>query len=258
MFSTDQMERYSRQILLREVGGVGQKRLLDACVLVLGAGAMGSLALLYLAGAGVGSIRLVDDGVVDGARLALEPLHDAAHIGHAKALSARDGLLARYPDISIEAVVEQATPEQIGSLMDGVDLLLDCVGTPLSRRLAAAAGWGCNAAVWSGGVSGDVGWVVGTNGAAAAPCLNCHESALGAAFKEAGQAEIDWAARAVLSPMVPGQVGSMLAMEALRRLLGLGGETGQVGGVLFRAGAVDFRPIEARKRPGCPICSEAP
>ncbi len=253
MFTSGQMERYSRQILLREVGGVGQKRLLDARLLVVGAGAMGSGALLSLSGAGIGALRVVDHGRVRAERLALEPLHGSDQVGRPKALSAREGLLARRPDGVVEAFSETLTPGRIGSWLDGVDGLVDAVGTPAVRRLLATAAWEAEVPLWSGGVSGDLGWVVGAAGVEGSPCLGCQESTLERAIREAQQQGVDPVVREALGPMLPGQVGTLLASTLLRALLGL--KQAPQPGWMFHAaeGRYDAFGVDAQQA-GCPVC----
>ncbi len=118
-------ERYSRHLLLPQVGAQGQRRLQQARVLILGAGGLGSPAAFYLAAAGVGHLRLVDDDVVDRSNLQRQILHTDASVGLPKVASARERLLALNPHLHVETVQARATSKNIDALLEGVDVVLD-------------------------------------------------------------------------------------------------------------------------------------
>ena len=121
----DFLERYSRHLRLAEVGAAGQQKLQQARVLLVGAGGLGSPAAFYLAAAGVGQLRLVDDDVVDRSNLQRQILHVEATIGTAKVESARERLAALNPRVQVEAVRQRVTADNVEALLDGVDVAID-------------------------------------------------------------------------------------------------------------------------------------
>ena len=134
-FTDSQIQRYSRHIILSEVGGKGQKKLSQAKVLVIGAGGLGSPAALYLAAAGIGTIGLVDGDVVDLSNLQRQILHSTATIGVPKVESGRRTLSALNPDIAVKTYQEHVTAENIMGILPDYDIILDGTG----RSLPASA-----------------------------------------------------------------------------------------------------------------------
>jgi molybdopterin/thiamine biosynthesis adenylyltransferase len=139
-----QLLRYSRHILLDEIGIEGQQAMLDAHVLIIGAGGLGSPAALYLAAAGVGTITLVDDDTVDLTNLQRQILHDSSRVGLPKAESGRQSMLALNPGIVVHAVAERAAGERLAELVRAADVVLDCCDNFVTRhavnRACVAAG----------------------------------------------------------------------------------------------------------------------
>ncbi|MBF0175524.1 MAG: ThiF family adenylyltransferase [Magnetococcales bacterium] len=136
-FTESQMERYSRQIMLREIGGLGQARLLAAGVVVLGTGALGSVAALYLAAAGVGHITLIDGAAVTAATPEHAVVYARSQIGSPKSLAAAHALHNLNPDVQITSVVAHWTEGMATPWLAGCQLLLDCGNRPESTRILA-------------------------------------------------------------------------------------------------------------------------
>ncbi|NLZ58068.1 MAG: molybdopterin biosynthesis protein MoeB, partial [Corynebacterium sp.] len=121
----EDIARYRRQIMLGEVGQTGQNKLFDARVAVIGAGGLGSPALLYLAGAGVGHVLIIDDDAVDLSNLHRQVIHTTSGVGTPKAESARDAMLALNPGVSVELALERLTWSNAVDLLEGYDIILD-------------------------------------------------------------------------------------------------------------------------------------
>ena len=135
----DQLLRYSRHVLLDEIGIEGQRRLLDAHVLVIGAGGLGSPVALYLATAGVGRMTVVDHDTVDLTNLQRQIAHNLSRIGHPKAESVRQTVGAINPDVQLRALVQRADTALLDALLPGVDLVLDCSDNFSTRHAVNAA-----------------------------------------------------------------------------------------------------------------------
>ncbi|MEM9793669.1 MAG: ThiF family adenylyltransferase, partial [Pseudomonadota bacterium] len=124
-FSPDELERYARHIVLREIGGPGQQKLKRSHVTVIGAGGLGSPALLYLAAAGVGALRIIDDDDVSLSNLQRQVLHDTAHVGQPKTESAARALQRVNPHVQVETHAQRITSGNAGALLADTDLVLD-------------------------------------------------------------------------------------------------------------------------------------
>ena len=135
----DQLLRYSRHLLLNEIGVEGQEKILQSRVLVIGAGGLGSPVVLYLATAGVGHITLVDDDVVDVTNLQRQIAHTTARAGMAKVDSAKAAMLAINPEITVHAVCKRATPASLAGLVLAADVVLDCTDNFATRHAINSA-----------------------------------------------------------------------------------------------------------------------
>ena len=124
-FTNEQLERYSRHIILKEIGPKGQKKLMKAKVLIIGAGGLGAPAALYLAAAGVGTIGIADADSVDLSNLQRQVIHSTADIGRPKVESARDSMLAINPEITVHTYYEYITSENISGIIRDYDFVLD-------------------------------------------------------------------------------------------------------------------------------------
>ena len=245
----DFLERYSRHLRLAEVGAEGQRRLQDAHVLLVGAGGLGSPVAFYLAAAGVGRLRLVDDDVVDRSNLQRQILHTEASIGAAKVESARDRLLALNPRVRVEAVCERVTPDNVERLLDGTDVVVDGSDNfPLRYLLNDACIQHALPLVY-GAVerfTGQVSVFDAGRQRGQAPCYRC-------LFPEPPEFAPNCAEAGVLG-VLPGMVGLLQATEVLKLLLGMGEPL--VGRLLsFDSLGMCFREVRLRPDPACPLCA---
>jgi len=250
-FSDAELERYARHIVLREIGGAGQKRLKDARVLVVGAGGLGSPSLLYLAAAGVGTIGVIDDDVVDNSNLQRQVIHRDADIGVPKVFSAQAAMVAQNPQVVVRSYNRRLDETSAVALITDYDIVLD--GTDnfdtryLVNRACAASGKPLIAAAltqWEGQISV-------YDPASGAPCYQCifpvaPAEGLAPACAEAG----------VLGPL-PGVVGAIMAVEAVKVITRAGAP---LRGALLIYDALygEIRRITLRPRVDCPVCGAGP
>jgi adenylyltransferase/sulfurtransferase len=217
-FSDDELERYARQMVLREVGGRGQERLRDAAVLLVGAGGLGAPAALYLAAAGVGRLVVVDDDTVARGNLHRQVLYTEADIGRPKVAAAADRLGALNPDVTVDGRGERVTARNGVALCREVDVVVDGSDSFATRAVVAAAAAAAARPLVSGSVQGFEGQATlfAPFTAPAAPCFRC-------LFPDDPPADAlpTCALGGILGP-VAGQIGSLMATEALKWLLGLG------------------------------------
>ena len=244
-------ERYSRHLLLPQVGVAGQQALLGARVLLLGAGGLGSPAAFYLAAAGVGHLRIADDDVVERSNLQRQILHTDASIGEPKVHSARARLLALNPRLDVEAVQARVTSDNIDALLDGVDVVLDGSDNfPLRYLLNDACIQHAIPLVY-GAVerfTGQVSVFDAGRHRGQAPCYRC-------LFPEPPPPEFaPNCAEAGVLGVLPGMVGLLQATEVLKLLLGVGEPL--VGRLLtFDALGMRFREIRLGPDPACTLCA---
>ena len=242
MFSDEEVERYARHLVLREVGGPGQQKLKRARVLVVGAGGLGSPAALYLAAAGVGALALADPDVVSLSNLQRQVLYATADVGASKVERAAERLTALNPDVQVEPHAAAVTEENAVALVRRYDLVLD--GTDdFPVRFAV------NAACIAEGrplVSGAVGRWSGQVGVfAGRPCYRC---LVGAAPPEAETC----AAVGVVAALT-GVVGSLMAVEAIKLITGAGEPLlGRL--LLYDALTAQARTSRIAADPACPTC----
>jgi len=246
----NQLLRYSRHILLDEIGIEGQQRLLDAHALVVGAGGLGSPAALYLAASGVGRITLVDDDAVDLTNLQRQLMHTTARIGQPKVESGQQALRALNPEVEVVALRERAGAERLAALARGASVLLDCSDNFATRHAL-------NRAAVAAGVPLVAGAVIRFDGqlsvfdprAAAAPCYAC-------LFPEDGGFEdAACGTMGVFAPLV-GVIGAMQAAEAIKLLSGAGQPL--AGRLLLLDGrAMEWTSIAVARNPDCPVCRRA-
>jgi molybdopterin/thiamine biosynthesis adenylyltransferase/rhodanese-related sulfurtransferase len=243
--------RYSRHLLIPEVGEEGQLRLLDSKILLIGAGGLGSPASLYLAAAGVGRIGVVDADVVDESNLQRQIVHSTERLGEAKVESAKRTIEALNPDVQVVAYKERLTSENIERILaDGWDVIVDGADNFPTRYLVN------DASVWHGipVVHGSIYRFEGQVTVfqpGAGPCYRCLFPAppppeLAPSCAEGG----------VLG-VLPGVIGSLQTNEALKLALGIGEPlVGRL--LLFDALANEFSEMKLRRDPDCPVCGEHP
>ncbi|HUY54730.1 MAG TPA: HesA/MoeB/ThiF family protein [Candidatus Nanopelagicaceae bacterium] len=246
LLSDSEIERYSRQLLLPGMTEARQLRLRRATAVVVGCGGLGGQAALYLAGAGVGRLRLVDPD-----RVALDNLHRqvafrGADLGRPKVVALAEALSARNPQIEIEPVGRPLGEESVGELLDTADLVLECSDDPLSKFTVNDWCAGHHIPLVVGGAIGFSGQIVLVS--PGSPCYRClfHSPPEGATrtCREAG----------VMGPLV-GVVGALQALEAIKALAGLASGTRQGKLVDFDGLTGRWRTIFFDRDPGCPAHS---
>ncbi len=253
MFNERQLERYARHILLKEVGGEGQAKLLDAKVLVVGAGGLGSPLLLYLGAAGIGTLGVVDDDAVSLSNLQRQVIHTEARIGRPKTDSAAETLGTINPDVVVERHPERLTVENIGPLIERYDVIADGSDNFDTRFLLNDACYFArkplvSAAIlrFDGQLSTYKAYLGGEN-----PCYRC-------IFPEPPPPGlIPSCAEGGILGAVAGSMGTLQATEVLKELLDVGESlSGQL--LIYDALRTTFRKVRVRRDPGCALCGDTP
>ena len=249
LFSDTELDRYARHIVLRDLGGPGQKRLKEAKVLVIGAGGLGSPALLYLAAAGVGTIGVIDDDEVDNSNLQRQVIHTDAAIGTPKVFSAEVAMKEQTPAVIVRPYHRRLAKDFAADLISDYDLVLDgCDNFDtryLVNRICAEQG----IPLVSGALSQWEGQITVFDPANDAPCYECvfpekPAEGLAPSCAQAG----------VLGPL-PGVIGSMMAVEAVKVLSGAGTPMhGQM--LIYDALYGETRQIRLNRRTDCPTCGK--
>lgn len=248
-FSDVELDRYARHIVMREIGGLGQKKLKDAKVLVIGAGGLGSPVLLYLAGAGVGTIGIIDHDTVSLSNLQRQVLHTDARSGMPKVFSAEAAMKALNPHITVRPYNRKLTAEIAEELFADYDLILDGNDTFQTRALVNKAAVATGKPLISGAISQWEGQISLFDPVRGTPCYACifpTEPAKGLApsCAEAG----------VAGPL-PGVIGTMMALEAMKEITGAGEGLG--GRMLLYDGLhAETRIVRLKRRADCPVCGD--
>ena len=246
-FTEAQLERYARHIVLREIGGPGQKALREARVLVIGAGGLGSPVLLYLAAAGVGTIGVIDDDVVDNSNLQRQVIHRDEDIGMPKVQSAQAAMLAQNPSVTVRPYQRRLTEEIAEALFAEYDVILDGTDNFATRYLANRIAVQAGKPLISGALSQWEGQLSVFDPAHGTPCYLC-------IFPEAPAPELapSCAEAGVLGPL-PGVLGSMMAVEAIKLVTGAGTPLrGEM--LIYDALYGESRKFTLKPRADCPIC----
>jgi molybdopterin/thiamine biosynthesis adenylyltransferase len=247
LLSEDELQRYSRQLLLHEWSESAQVALRDASVLVIGAGALGSPVAAYLAGAGVGRLGIADSDSVEISNLHRQPLHFTPDLGQFKAESAAAKLRFLNPEVLVEAYPVRVEEANVGGLVAHQDLIVDCTDSFASRYLINAACCAAGVPLVQGGVAGWSGLVMAIRPGESA-CYRC-------AFPIEPDYAPSCAETGVLGPAA-GMIGSLQALEALKLL------SGAVAPLTDAFLQVDLATLEAQRvtvprNPECPDCSGA-
>jgi molybdopterin/thiamine biosynthesis adenylyltransferase len=248
-FSEAELGRYARHIMLREIGGPGQKRLKDARVLVVGAGGLGSPALLYLAGAGVGSIGVIDDDVVEGSNLQRQIIHADRRIGMPKVFSAEIAMRALNPFIEVRPYNRKLTEAIAAELIAEHDLVLDGTDDFDTRYLVNRACVAAGVPLISGALTQWEGQLGLYDPARGGPCYACVFPVRPA------PGLVPTCAEAGVAAPLPGIIGAMMAMEAVKHLTDAG-ETLLGRLMIHDALFAETRVIALRKQPGCAVCGD--
>jgi len=245
----DQLLRYSRHILLDELGIEGQQRLLAASALVIGAGGLGSPVALYLGTAGVGRLTIVDHDTVDVTNLQRQIAHNLARVGRPKAESARDTIAAINPDVQVTPLVERADAARLDALVREADVVVDCSDNFATRHAVNAACVAHGKPLVSGAAIGFDGQVsVYDTRETESPCYACLFPA------EATFEEVQCATMGVFAPLV-GIIGSVQAAEALKLLAGVG--TSLAGRLqMLDARTMEWTEVRMQRSADCAVCSK--
>jgi adenylyltransferase/sulfurtransferase len=252
-FTDEQIERYARHIVLKEVGGVGQQRLLGARVLVIGAGGLGCPIALYLAAAGVGTIGLVDDDVVSLSNLQRQIAHATARIGTPKPASAAAALAAINPDVRVIEHRTRIGADNASELIAAYDLVADGSDNFATRFLVNDACYFARKtlvtaaiAQFDGQLATFKAYLEGEH-----PCYRC-------VFREAPQGDFDEScARDGVLGALAGVMGSLQAVEVLKELLGMG-ESLSGSLTIYDGLGGRFHRMAVRRDPECPLCGADP
>jgi len=256
-FSEEQIERYARHILLPDIGGTGQAKLLESRVLVVGAGGLGSPVLLYLAAAGVGTLGIVDDDEVDLSNLQRQVMHTTDRVGIDKVKSAEHALKAINPEVKLELHKGRLDVSNATDLISQYDLVADGTDNFETRFLINDAAYFAKVPLVSAAILRFDGQLStfkafetddeGRHG----PCYRC-------IFREPPPpGQIPSCAEAGVLGALCGVMGSLQATEVIKELLGIGDSlSGTL--MMYEGLATEFRRISVRNDPGCPLCGDNP
>jgi sulfur-carrier protein adenylyltransferase/sulfurtransferase len=250
-FTEEQVLRYSRHIILPAIGGAGQRRLLEARVLCIGAGGLGSPAAMYLAAAGVGTIGIVDFDTVDLTNLQRQLLHDTDDVGRPKVDSAAERLTAINPDVEVVKHQTLLTADNAFDVLGGYDVIVDGTDNFPVRYLVNDATQLLGKPLVYGSIYQFDGQASVFLPGPETPCYRClfpHPPPPGSvpSCSEAG-----------VFGVLPGIVGSIQAVEAIKLITGVGESlAGRL--LLFDALGMEFTTVKLRWDPGCPVCGEHP
>ncbi|NMB53923.1 MAG: molybdopterin-synthase adenylyltransferase MoeB [Leptolinea sp.] len=250
IFSQDEIYRYSRHLMIPEVGLEGQRKLKESSMLLIGAGGLGSPAAYYLAAAGIGHIGLVDNDVVDVSNLQRQILHDTAHVGKLKAESGKDKLLAINPFIEVDAISTFFNADTAIEISRGYDIILDCTDNFATRYLIN------DLCVLTGkpevyGAIYRFEGQISVFDAKIGPCYRC-------LFPNVPPPELSPSCSDTgVFGILPGVVGTMMATEAIKLALGIG--TPLIGQFMIYDGLeTSFHKVSFQKQAGCLVCGDNP
>lgn len=249
-FSDEELTRYARHIVLREIGGGGQRALKDAKVLVIGAGGLGSPALLYLAGAGVGTIGVIDDDIVSPSNLQRQIIHTDARGDMPKVFSAEIAMKALNPHVIVRPYNRKFSEEIASELLQDYDLVLDGCDSFETRALVNKACVAAGVPLISGAIAQWDGQLALYHPKAGGPCFSC-------VFPNApapGQAAT--CAEAGVAGPLPGVIGTMMALEAVKVLTQAGDGLGTQM-LLYDGLSGTTRSVKIARDPGCQVCGKA-
>ncbi|NLM45924.1 MAG: molybdopterin-synthase adenylyltransferase MoeB [Firmicutes bacterium] len=250
MLSENQIHRYARQIVMPEVGGRGQEKLLASKVLLVGAGGLGSPVAIYLAAAGVGTLGIMDGDTVSLSNLQRQIIHGSDDIGRPKTASAKEKLNSINPDVTVITYPEYATTENLPHIVPQYDVVIDCCDNIATRYLV-------NDAAVLAGKPFIYGSILRFEGQAAVfyppagPCYRC-------LFPEAPPpGAVPSCQEAGVLGVVPGLIGMIQATEAIKLLLGVGEPlVGRL--LLYHALTMDVVKVTVSRNRQCAVCGEAP
>lgn len=252
-FSTDERERYARHILLKEIGGAGQQKLKAATVAIVGAGGLGAPAALYLAAAGVGRLRVIDDDKVALSNLQRQIIFGASDVGAPKAERARAALAELNEHVAVEALAQRLDDDNAADLLRGADVVLDGTDSFATRFAVNSACHDLAIPLISGAVgrwSGQVatfksGPTKALPQAQRLPCYRC--------FVPEAPPNAETCAEVGIVGALTGVIGSMMALEAIKEITEAGESlAGRI--LLFDGLGAEARIIKLKRDPACPVC----
>jgi len=250
-FTPTQLQRYSRNILLSEVGIAGQKRLINARVLIVGAGGLGCPAALYLAAAGVGTMGIADFDMVELSNLNRQVLHTSADVGRMKTESAHDAVKRINPEVTVVTYEERLTARTILDVIKDYDVVMDATDNIKTKLLLNDACYFAGKPYVFGGAVQFVGQASVLHPAGGGPCIRC-------LFPHSPeQSTVPSCSEAGVMGVVPGLIGLVQATEVLKLILKIGEP---MIGKFFYFSALDasFNTMMFEKNPNCPLCGENP
>jgi len=249
-FSEEEIRRYSRHIILKEVGGKGQKKLREARVLIVGVGGLGSPAAYYLAAAGVGTLGIVDNDVVDESNLQRQILHRTADVGRQKTESAAERIKALNPGVNVEAHQVRLAGNNVERIIRDYDVIVNGVDNFPSRYLLHDACYFGRKPLVEAGVLQFLGQAM-TIVPGEGPCYRC-------VFPEPPPpGTVPSCQEAGILGAVAGVMGIIQATEAVKLILGIGKPLiGRI--IIYEALSGSFREVKFRPNPQCPLCGEKP
>ena len=250
MLTEDQIQRYSRHIILKEVGGKGQQRLLDGKVLIIGAGGLGAPIALYLAAAGVGTIGIADADVVDVTNLQRQVIHFTPDIGKPKVISAAEKMRAINPDVTVNTYQEWIAASNIARIIADYDFIIDGTDNFAAKFLINDACVLAGKPYSHGGILQFDGQTITVEPGKSA-CYRC-------LFPQPPPKDaIPTCSQAGVIGVLPGVLGTIQATEAIKFLLGKGELlTGRL--LTYNALRMRFREIPVKRNLNCPVCGEQP
>lgn len=242
----NQLLRYSRQIMLPQIDIEGQQKLLDANVLIVGAGGLGSPAALYLAAAGVGTLTIYDNDTVDLSNLQRQITHHTPDIGTDKVISTRQTLNQLNPEVKISAIKQRLEGDQLNYEVMQADVVLDCSDNFTTRFAINSACVKQQTPLVSGAAIRFEGQIaVFTSGKNDSPCYNC-------LYHSDGEDLQNCATNGVIAPLT-GIIGSIQALEAMKLIIDIGEAlTGRL--LLLDGLTMEWNTMKLRKNPDCPTC----
>ena len=252
-FDERQIERYARHIILDEVGGAGQAKLLQSKVLVIGAGGLGSPLLLYLAAAGIGTIGIIDDDAVSLSNLQRQIIHGEAGLGQAKTESAADAISRLNPDVTVIAHTERLTAENAMAVIGDYDIVADGSDNFATRFLVNDACYLSGRPLVSGAILRFDGQLstFKAHEAGDNPCYRCLHP------EPPPPDLIPSCAEGGVLGAIAGAIGSLQATEVMKELMGIGDSlSGKL--VIYDALGTTFRTVRVKRDPRCRLCGEAP
>lgn len=249
-FTEEQIERYSRHIILPEVGGIGQAKIRRASVFIVGAGGLGAPAAMYLAAAGIGKLGIIDDDVVDLSNLQRQVIHHTKDVGVHKAESAREKVNLMNPDVEVVTYHDRLMAHNAREIVAGYDYIIDGTDNFASKFLINDLAVLTGKPLIHGGILRFSGQVMAIRPRESA-CYRC-------IFREAPpEGTVPTCQEAGVLGVLAGVIGTIQATEVLKMILGIGrGLTNRL--LTYQALDSEIREVKVKRNPDCPVCGDHP